>query len=206
MRRQHPNHKMDIPVSLEVWQQLLGASINTGYEKEDWEIAAEAIDEWMRRHNPDAFPMPAVSGYQWKSQFLPDGTVLRTVFNGKNYHCLVEGDRILYNGKEVSPSGFVNAVGGIRRNAWRCTWILLPDAKDWKLADTLRARVRPPRVTQSTVSQTIDSASVSDGPSLQHPIDEQAPPASLTRETRTRTAHCARDHQLRGVAPAPAQE
>ncbi|MES2316399.1 MAG: hypothetical protein V4631_02805 [Pseudomonadota bacterium] len=77
MRRQHPDHKMDIPVSLEVWSQLLGASIETGYEKEDWEIAAEAIDEWTRRHNPDALPIPVVSGYQWKSQFLPDGTTSR---------------------------------------------------------------------------------------------------------------------------------
>ncbi len=143
MRRQHPNRKMDIPVSSEIWHQLLKASIDTGYAKEDWEIAAEAIDEWVRRHKPDQISMPLVHGYQWKSVFLPDGTLLRTVFGGKNYHCLVEGDRILHDGKAVSPSGFVNAVGGIRRNAWKCTWILFPDAKDWKLADTLRGRERP---------------------------------------------------------------
>ena len=146
MRRQHPNHKMDIPISLEVWQRLSGASFDTGYEKEDWEIAAEAIDDWMRRHKPDAISINVAKGYQWKSQFLPDGTLLRTVFGGKNYHCLVEGDRILYSGKAVSPSGFVNAVGGIRRNAWRSIWILFPDSKDWKLADTLRTRARPRRV------------------------------------------------------------
>ena len=145
MRRQHPNHKMDIPISLEVWQRLSGASFDTGYEKEDWEIAAEAIDDWMRRHKPEAISMNVAKGYQWKSQFLPDGTLLRTVFGAKNYHCLVEGDRILYNGKAVSPSGFVNAVGGIRRNAWRSIWILFPDSKDWKLADTLRTRARPRR-------------------------------------------------------------
>ncbi len=146
MRRQHPHPKMDIPVSNEIWQQLLGASIDTGFAKEDWEIAAEAIGEWVRRHKPELLTMPLVHGYQWKSVFLPDGTVLRTVFGGKNHHCLVEGDWILYNGQAVSPSGFVNAVGGTRRNAWQCTWILLPDSKDWKRADTLRTRERPRRV------------------------------------------------------------
>ncbi|MES2296365.1 MAG: hypothetical protein V4582_04950 [Pseudomonadota bacterium] len=145
MRRQHPKHQMDIPISLEVYHQLLVASGNTGYEMEDWEIAAQAIDEWMRRHAPDTIPMPATKGYQWKHVFLPEGTLLRTVFGGKNHHCVVESDQILFNGQAVSPSGFVNAVGGIRRNAWRCTWILFPDAKEWKLADTLRTRERPHR-------------------------------------------------------------
>lgn len=149
MRRQHPNHRMDIPVSLEIWKQLVGASTDTGFAKEDWEIAEEAINEWMRRHNPDSISMPLVHGYQWKSVFLPDGTLLRTVFGGKNHHCLVEGDRILYNGQAISPSGFVNAVGGIRRNAWQCTWILFPDSKEWKLAGTLRSRERPRRTRKS---------------------------------------------------------
>ena len=186
MRRQHPTPKMDIPVSVKAWQQLLGASLDTGYEKEDWEIAAEAIDEWMRRHKPDAIPMPAAKGYQWKSQFLPDGTLLRTVFGGKNHHCLVEGDQILHNGKAVSPSGFVNAVGGMRRNAWRCTWILFPDSKDWKLADTLRTRERPRRaskpardVQQAPAAGPLPAqreniaASASEAPALQHAIHDQ---------------------------------
>ncbi|MES2317086.1 MAG: hypothetical protein V4631_06285 [Pseudomonadota bacterium] len=81
MRRHHPAPKMAIPISLEVWEQLLDGTISSGYEKEDWEIAAQAIEEWTRRHNPDALPMPNMTGYQWKRQFLPDGTVLRTVFN-----------------------------------------------------------------------------------------------------------------------------
>jgi hypothetical protein len=145
MRRQHPDHKMDIPVSMKVWNQLNLASIATAFKKEDWEIAAEAIDEWVRRHSPDAISNPLVHGYQWKSVFLPDGTLLRTVFGGKNHHCMVEADRLIYNGKAISPSRFVNAVGGIRRNAWRCIWVLFPNTNDWKLADTLRGRERPRR-------------------------------------------------------------
>ncbi len=150
MRRKHPKHQMDIPISLEVYHQLLVASGNTGYEMEDWEIAAQAIDEWMRRHAPDTIPMPATKGYQWKHVFLPEGTLLRTVFGGKNHHCVVESDQIVFKGQAVSPSGFVNAVGGIRRNAWRCTWLLFPDAKEWKLADTLRTRERPRRERKRT--------------------------------------------------------
>lgn len=146
MARHHPHHFTDIPISLAVHQQLLRASGCTAFAKEGWEIAAEAIDEWMRRHNPNAIAMPATKGYQWKSLFLPDGTLLRTVFGGENHHCVVEADRIQYNGRAVSPSGFVNAVGGIRRNAWRSTWILLPNTSQWQLADSLRVRVRPPRL------------------------------------------------------------
>ena len=180
MRRQHPDHQRDIPISLQVHHQLLGASINTGFEKEDWEIAAEAIDEWVRRHDPDALATPAHSGYQWKRLFLPDGTVLRTVFGGQNSHCVVVGDRIVFHGKDVSPSGFVNAVGGIRRNAWRCTWILFPDTKQWQLADALRSpRPRRPR-TQVRPGQLAPAAPqvAASGPTSGSPVNRPsaAPP------------------------------
>ncbi|MEJ7805829.1 MAG: hypothetical protein WKG03_07915 [Telluria sp.] len=174
MRRQHPDRQRDIPISLQVHHQLLGASINTGFEKEDWEIAAEAIDEWVRRHDPDALSTPAHSGYQWKRLFLPDGTVLRTVFNGKNSHCVVEGDRIVFNGKHVSPSGFVNAVGGIRRNAWRCTWILFPETKQWQLADALRPqRPRRPRThTRPTLLTPAMPPVPASGPACALPVSD----------------------------------
>ncbi len=172
MRRQHPAPKMDIPVSMEVWKQLLRASMDSHFEKEDWEIAAEAIDEWVRRHDPDAISMPLVHGFQWKRLFLPNGTLLRTVFGGKNHHCLVEGDQILYNGQAVSPSGFVNAVGGIRRNAWRCTWLLFPQSKVWKLADSLRIRERPRRAR--TPAHDIPPTPVAQPAPVRVPVD--APP------------------------------
>ncbi|WP_147373874.1 hypothetical protein [Massilia cavernae] len=116
------------------------ASCQTGFAQEEWEIAAIAIREWMTHNNPESFAMPATSGYQWKHLFLPHGTLLRTIFNGKNYHCLVDGDRIHYNGEEVSPSGFANAVGGIHRNAWKVVWILFPNSPTWKLAAAMRLK------------------------------------------------------------------
>ncbi len=145
MRRFHPSPRMDIPISMEIYNKLLSASCSHDWQKEDWEITAEAIEEYLRRHDPESIPMAPTKGYQWKSLFLPDGTVLRTVFAGINHHCIVENDQILHNGQAVSPSGFVNAVGGIRRNAWRSTWVLLPENKHWVLADTLRTRERKPR-------------------------------------------------------------
>ena len=217
MQRRYPNDRIDIPISMDVWQHLLGASADSNYQKEDWEIAAEAIGEWVRRHTPESIPIQAARGVQWKSQFLPDGTLLRTVFGGKNYHCLVEGDQILYNGKAVSPSGFVNAVGGMRRNAWRCTWILFPDSKDWKLADTLRTRARPrrarkpagdvqqapapqpaagcapasaaPVVAHLAAQMASTAASASEAPDAQHAIHDQVPRTDARRERRNRQQH-----------------
>ncbi len=184
MHHQHPGRKMELPISMEVWQQLNGAALTTGFAKENWEIAEEAIGEWVRRHNPETISMPLVRGYQWKSVFLPDGTLLRTVFGGKNYHCLVEDDAILYNGQPVSPSGFVNAVGGIRRNAWLCTWILFPDSKDWKLADTLRARARP-RLQRKT-ARDIEQAAAPLPAAVSEPIN--VPPVAAPHTAQSEYA------------------
>ena len=207
MRRPHPGQQMSMPISLAIYQQLLVASNRTCFEKEDWEIAAEAIDEWMRRHDPDAILMPATRGYQWKSLFLPDGTLLRTVFGGKNHHCLVENDQILYNGGPVSPSGFVNQVGGIRRNAWRCTWILLPDAKDWKLADTLRVRERPQRGHRpaGTLRQAPAPAPASASAPAPAPDPAPAPAPAPAPDPAPASASPPAPAPTPASAPAPAQ-
>lgn len=136
---------MSVPVSLEIYQQLLSASVRSGFKQEAWEIASAAIRDWMTRNDPESFAMPATAGYQWKDLFLPNGTLLRTVFGGKNFHCRVEDHTIRYEGKVVSPSGFANAVGGVRRNAWNVIWVLFPNSSVWKLAAGLRAKRRPPR-------------------------------------------------------------
>lgn len=84
-----------------------------------------------------------LSGYQWKNIFLHQGTLLRTVFNGKNFYTLVEGDQIRYENAVSTPSRFANAVGGVRRNAWKVVWVLLPNTTTWKLAEELRPRRKP---------------------------------------------------------------
>lgn len=143
MKREHPSPDMSLPISLEIYQQLLCASASSGFKQEAWEIGAAAIRDWLVRHNPETFAMPATSGFQWKHVFLPNGTLLRTIFNGKNFHCLVAEDHLCYEGKRISPSAFANAVGGVRRNAWKVIWILFPNSSVWKLAGTLRTKKNP---------------------------------------------------------------
>jgi hypothetical protein len=182
MRRYHPAPASTIPISLQVQQNLSLASCQSGYQKEDWEIVADAVDEWLRRHNPAALDTPLTSGYQWKRLFLPDGTLLRTVFNGKNHHCLVEGDGIVYDNKPVTPSGFVNALGGIRRNSWKSIWILFPNTTEWKLADALRPRAGPSRVRKLAAAATPEPApaappSMPQAPSAEPKSTQQTGPA-----------------------------
>ena len=147
--KRHPNHQMDLPISLAVYHALLSASGATGYEKEFWEIGESAIRDWMVRHHPEVYSTPAVKGYQWKQVFLPAGTLLRTVFGGVNHHCLVEDDEIVYKGASVSPAIFVNTVGGVRRNAWKSIWVLLPETTTWVQAGVLRKiQMAPPARTE----------------------------------------------------------
>ena len=77
-------------------------------------------------------------GYQWKSLFLPSGTKLRVAIRRKIYHAAVDGDRILYDGDEVSPAKLVNQLAGCTRNAWKHVWLLLPGEKRWQLAAAMR--------------------------------------------------------------------
>lgn len=140
--RHHPAHAADLPISNEIHHLLLKAIGERHFKVETWEIGEMAIREWLIRNSPDAFDQPVTMGYQWKSLFLPHGTLLRTMYSGTSYHCLVEKDRIEYKGTSISPNGFANIVGGMRRNAWKVIWVMLPDCKEWKLAADLRPRTR----------------------------------------------------------------
>ncbi len=131
---------MALPISIDTYQQLLSASIVCGGNREIEEIGASAIREWITRNSPDSLKLRPVQGYQWKHLFLPDGTLLRTVFGGKNFHCRVEDDHLVFDGEKTSPSGFVTAVGGVRRNAWKALWILFPESSVWKAAHELRRK------------------------------------------------------------------
>lgn len=55
---------MPMPVPLELQQQLLLASIQSGFTQEVWEIGAAAIRDWLARNAPESFAMPTLLGYQ----------------------------------------------------------------------------------------------------------------------------------------------
>jgi hypothetical protein len=138
MKRQHPDPRMSMPISHEIYQKLCSASVLSGFAQEDWEITEAAIRDWLARNAPDTLELQRKSGYQWKDVFLPSGSLLRTVYEGRNYHCHVEGDRLLFQGAETSPNRFIAAVGGVRRSAWRTVWVLLQGTSTWTLARDLR--------------------------------------------------------------------
>ena len=185
MKTPHPDPFQYIPIG-----HL--ASVNVGMAtmdgKQDWEVVEQAIDEWMRKHAPGQAGEPEFAGYQWKSLFLPHGTVLRTVFKGKSHHCRVDVDQILYQGEACSPSGFVNAVGGVRRNAWKSVWLLFPDAKHWQLADTLRTRkhpVAPRRAAHTARPAKVQPAAVK---APKAPVAPRAPLPAPAPQARARGA------------------
>ena len=154
MKRQPPHPQWELRITKALQDQLCSAAVMTGFEKEDWEIAQLAVNDWLARNLPDAIPLPQTQGYQWKQLFLPDGTVLRTIYRGKNHHCMVEHDTILFNGKSVSPNQFVNQVGGERRNAWDAIWLLFPGTTEWKQAQSVRPKrfLKKPRTRSRPAS------------------------------------------------------
>jgi hypothetical protein len=141
MQKPHPDPGEYVPINLRLFIQVNAAGMLS--DMSNWEIIEEAIEDWLRKKSPRHCGEPEFAGYQWKGLFLPHGTVLRTVFSGKQHHCHVENDLIMFEGRALSPSGFVSAVGGVRRNAWKSVWVLLPGVKHWQRADAMRVRTRP---------------------------------------------------------------
>ncbi|USX28325.1 hypothetical protein NHH73_08590 [Oxalobacteraceae bacterium OTU3CINTB1] len=72
------------------------------------EGVSSAIEFWLAEQAKLATGCdPAsVRGYQWKSLFLPEGTVLRSWSYGDHNYARVEGDQIIHEGKSVSPNQF----------------------------------------------------------------------------------------------------
>ena len=89
-------------------------------------------------------PLPAMPapppgrGYVWKSVFLPHGTQLRMKYRGQIHYALVDGDRLLFQDRPVSPSELARSIAGSNRNAWRDLWVMLPGGRQWVMADALR--------------------------------------------------------------------
>jgi hypothetical protein len=138
MKRYPPHPHVEVCVPLATYQMLCSAAARSHFEREDWEIANDAILQWLAHNEPDTIGLPTIRGLQWKEVFLAEGTVLRTIFQGKNHHAVVEGDRLQHNGQASSPHEFANAVGGSGRNAWKVIWVLMPGESTWKRADSLR--------------------------------------------------------------------
>lgn len=100
-----------------------------------------AISQWQAGHSdgaPKRHTDNELRGYQWKSLFLPHSTVLRMLYAGDAYYANVIGDRLVYQGRNVSPREFVMAVSSSVRNAWREIMIRFPDQRNWVRAQACR--------------------------------------------------------------------
>ena len=49
-------------------------------------------------------------GYQWKTLFLPDSTLLRMTCGDETTYAQVVGDEIIFEGRAVSPRGMTLAI------------------------------------------------------------------------------------------------
>jgi hypothetical protein len=105
-----------------------------------WEVPAvlaEAVELWMEKQRE----AKGTYGYQWKTVFLPEGTVLRSWSYGEHNYAKVEGDRIICKGRTVSPNQLAQHFGRSTRNAWNDLFIRRPGDKTFKQACLLRMEV-----------------------------------------------------------------
>lgn len=106
----------------------LSEAINTALEF--WLDAKAALP-------PGADPAK-LRGYQWKSLFLPEGTILRSWSYGEHNYARVEGDKIMHQGRSVSPNEFARLFARTARNAWFDLSVRRPGDKRFTMADVLR--------------------------------------------------------------------
>ncbi|MYN19161.1 hypothetical protein GTP81_20625 [Rugamonas sp. FT107W] len=150
------------------------------------EAMTQAIECWLSdpaRFEPGA-DLSGIHGYQWKTLFLPEGTVLKSWSYGENNYALVEGDQIIHNGRAVSPNEFAQSFARSTRNAWRDLSVRRPGDKTYKsayrLRDELAAASKAPAATPTpTIVPAL--AAVSPLPAASapaSPVPQVPPPAS----------------------------
>lgn len=99
-----------------------------------------ALEFWLNAKNelPAGADPGGMRGYQWKSLFLPEGTVLRSWSYGEHNYARVEGDQIIHEGRSVSPNQFARHFARTARNAWFDLSVRRPGDKQFKMAGLLR--------------------------------------------------------------------
>lgn len=124
---------VDVQSDLEAFLRKAASPLNVS------EASRSATLAWLAAQRTD---MPAsathVGGYQWKCLFLPNGSELRVRHDARNFYALVDGDRIVYQGRSFTPRQLTLAIAGDGRNAWRELWVRLPGEKSWQRAHDMR--------------------------------------------------------------------
>lgn len=123
--------------------KLINRLAELGGTQDVSEGVSSAIDFWLAEQAKLATGCDPASGrgYQWKSVFLPEGTVLRSWSYGDHNYARVEGDQIIHEGKSVSPNQFAQSFARTTRNAWTDLYIRRPCDKRFTLACRLRQQL-----------------------------------------------------------------
>ncbi|MES2351150.1 MAG: hypothetical protein V4641_26555 [Pseudomonadota bacterium] len=97
----------------------------------------EAAECWLAAQNSDTKHSP-LRGYQWKSLFLPEGTMVRSWIHGDYHYACVEGDELVFEGRALTPNQFASLHARSVRNAWHDLYVRRPDDKFYRPAKLLR--------------------------------------------------------------------
>jgi hypothetical protein len=140
---------ISVPMPTRLFVRLIEFLRDQGSDRDPVEAVAGAVDYWIDNvswKQEDLMPeiFDRQKGYRWKALFLPHGTIMRMKYKGEFHYAKVDGDRIVFQGRPVSPSEFANGLTGTSRNAWRDIEVRRPADERWHLADSLRPRAEPP--------------------------------------------------------------
>ena len=138
-------------------------------------VLAEAVELWLEKQQEAS----GTYGYQWKTVFLPEGTVLRSWSYGEHNYAKVIGDQIVYEGRAISPNQLAQHFGRSTRNAWNDLFIRRPGDRTFKQACVLRAEVER---EEQALHQARLEAAVPAGVAPTAPAvpSEPAPPSSTS--------------------------
>jgi len=172
------NTTMSVQLPTDTLLKLIEKLRRRGGSQDLSEAMAQAIECWLSdpaRFEPGA-DLSGIHGYQWKSLFLPEGTVLKSWSYGENNYARVEGDQIIHNGRAVSPNEFAQSFARSTRNAWRDLSIRRPGDKTYKSAYRLRDElIAAAKASAATPTATAMSVPV---PAAVPPLPAAPAPAS----------------------------
>ncbi|MBP1205012.1 hypothetical protein JOD97_003054 [Duganella sp. 1411] len=158
------NTTVTVQLPTDTLLQLIEKLRRRGGSQDISEAITKAIECWLEdpaRFAPGADPED-MHGYQWKSLFLPEGTVLKSWSYGENNYARVEGDQIIHDGRAVSPNQFAQSFARSTRNAWQDLFIRRPGDKTFKIAcrlrDELIAAAKPAAATPTGTIPTGSTA------------------------------------------------
>lgn len=131
---------MSVKVPTHALLDLIEQAGLNGESQDPSAIVLKAVEFWLaaQQKRAPAAEAAEVRGYQWKSLFLPEGTLIHCKTYGEQYYACVEGDAIVHEGRELSPNQLAALHADSVRNAWNDLYIRRPGDKFYKAASRLR--------------------------------------------------------------------